>query len=69
MNSGSTRRVHPRNVEIFKTISDYPFDQRRERNGWKKALAEVCVIGGVKAIREYILDVRTVSSDDLANIE
>ena len=69
MNSGSTRRGHPRNVEIFKTISDYPFDKRRKKNGWKKALAEVCVIGGVKAIKEYIVDVRTISSDDLTNIE
>ena len=69
MNSGSTRRAHPRNVGIFKTISNYPFDKRRKRNGWKKALAEVCVIGGVKAIREYIVDVRTISSDDLTKIE
>lgn len=69
MNSGSTRRGHSRNVGIFKTIDDYPFDKRRKNNGWKRALAEVCVIGGVKTIREYVLDVRTISSGDLADIE
>ena len=70
MNSGATRPIaHRRDLGIFKTIDDFPFDNRKKLYGLRKALAEVCVMGGVKAIREYAIDVKTVSTGDLINIE
>ena len=51
MNSGCTRPfAHPRNLELFQTLSDYPFERRRKKYGSAKALAEVCVTDGVELI-------------------
>ena len=70
INSGATRpKAHQRDLGIFKMIDEYLFDDRKKLYGLRKALAEVCVMGGVRAIKEYAIDVRTVSSFDLVNIE
>ena len=51
MNSGSTKRMaHPRDMGLFKTISDYPFESRRRKYGRARAVAEVCVLESVRRI-------------------
>lgn len=62
MNSGATKPFpHPRSMEMFKGISDYPFEQRLRRYREEGAIAEVCVVDGVKNIEACVLEVRTVT--------
>ena len=66
MNSGSTKRMaHPRDMNLFKTFADYPFEFRRERYGKAKAVAEVCVLEGVDGIAEAVLEIKRGSADDI----
>ena len=58
MNSGSTKPMpHPRDMNLFKTFEDYPFEVRRRR-GKEGAVAEVCVVDGVEKIRDAVVDVK-----------
>lgn len=57
MNSGSTNRGHPRDMNLFKRFEDYPFYTRR-RHGIESAVAEVCVEDRVEKIREAVVDVK-----------
>ncbi len=66
MNSGSTKRgAHPRTMELFKRIEEYPFECRRKRCGKAKAVAEVCVLDRVEKIVEAVLEVRRGSADEI----
>ncbi|MCY4304934.1 MAG: hypothetical protein OXC62_09200 [Aestuariivita sp.] len=70
MNSGATKPVpHPRDLNLFKTFEEFSFDDYRKRRGVKNAIAEVCVINQVRDIKDLVVDVRTVTLDDLDNIE
>ena len=69
MNSGATKPIpHPRDLNLFKTFEEFPFGDRRKRYGVKKAVAEVCVLNSVRDIKDLIVDVRTVTLDDLDDI-
>lgn len=63
MNSGSTKPfAHPRDMDLFKRIEDYPFESRRKRCGRAKAVAEVCVLDRVEKIAEAVLEVKRGSA-------
>ena len=66
MNSGSTKRMaHPRDMGLFKTISDYPFESRRRKYGRARAVAEVCVLESVRRIGDAVLDIKSGSATDI----
>ena len=59
MNSGSTAQwAHPRDMDLFKRIEDYPFPARATPSKVAKAVAEVCVVDGVVRVAEAVLDVK-----------
>lgn len=66
MNSGATKPFpHPRDLQLFKKIDSFPFDERLKSHRVAKAIAEVCVVGAVPDIADIVTDVRAVSIDDL----
>lgn len=66
MNSGATKPIpHARDLNLFKRFGDSPFDERLKSHRHAKAVAEVCVVGGIPDIADLVLDVRTVSLSDL----
>jgi len=57
MNSGATKPFpHPRDLNLFKTFEEFPFDDRRKRYRVANAIAEVCVINSVRDIEDLIVD-------------
>ena len=69
MNSGATKPFpHPRDFNLFKKLSDFPFDQRLKSHGIAKAVAEVCVLDRVDEIEKIVLDVQNVEVGDLDNL-
>lgn len=59
MNSGCTKPfAHPRDMDLFKRIEDYPFESRRKHCGRAKAVAEICVLDRVEKIAKAVLEVR-----------
>ncbi len=66
MNSGATIPYpHPRDMNLFKTIQDYPFDCKKKKQGFKKAIAEVCVKNQVKRIKEVVDDTEYGLAEDI----
>ena len=65
MNSGSTYRSYPRDMTLFKSIENYPFEERWRKQRRKGAIAEVCVKDGVKQIREAVIEVRQGLAKDI----
>ena len=66
MNSGSTNPMpHPRDMGLFKTVSDYPFESRLRKYGRACAVAEVCVLEGVRRIGDAVLDVKSGSASEV----
>ena len=66
MNSGCTRPYpHGRNLDLFKRFEDYPFDNRLNRYGRAKAIAEVCVLDKVDKIREAVLETKHGLAKDI----
>jgi hypothetical protein len=69
MNSGATKpKAHPRDLNLFKCIADFPLDKRLKSHGPAKAIAEVCVIDRVGNISDMIIDVMNVTVEDLPRI-
>ena len=63
MNSGCTRPMpHPRDMDLFKRIDDYPFPNRPSPSVVKKAIAEVCVIDRVERMAEVVIKVESGSA-------
>ena len=59
MNSGCTKPMPwPRDMTLFKTFQDYPFEERRRKYGVTKAVAEICVLDRVERIAEAVLEVK-----------
>jgi len=56
MNSGCTKPFpHPRSIDIFRRIADYPFDHwRRRKGGARKAIVELAVDGAVSDITALV---------------
>ena len=70
INSGSTYRSYPRDMTLFKSIENYPFEERWQKQRRKGAIAEVCVKDGVKQIREAVIKVkRGLAKDILKDLE
>lgn len=71
MNSGSTKPMaHPRDMDLFKRIENYPFETRRRKQGRDRAVAEVCVMERADRIREAVVDVkRGLPEEILAELE
>ena len=66
MNSGCTKPfAHPRDMDMFKRIEDYPFEFRRRHCGRAKAVAEICVLDCVEKIVEAVLEVRSGSAKEI----
>ena len=69
MNSGATKPFpHPRDLGLFKRFEEFPFDDRLKSHKPAKAVAEVCVVGGIQDIGDVVVDVRTVTVDDLGDL-
>ncbi len=65
MNSGATKPFpHARSMNLFKRIREYPFDERVRKYRLEGAIAEVCVVDGVKEIGDCVVDVRTVTVEE-----
>jgi len=63
MNSGSTSPfAHPRGRDTFKSIADYPFDDRRRRRGLDDAIAELTVEYAVPDVAAIALKVEEVGA-------
>lgn len=66
MNSGNTKPfAHERTPELFQKISDFPFEKRRKTRSLKDTVVELTVPEGVSNISDYVLDVQTISIDEL----
>ena len=65
INSGSTYRSYPRDMTLFKSIEDYPFEERWQKQKRKGAIAEVCVKDGVKQIQEAVIQVKHGLAEDI----
>ena len=66
INSGATKPfAHPRDLSLFKRIEEFPFDDRLKSHRQGKAVAEVCVVGGIRDIADVVVEVRTATIDDL----
>ena len=66
MNSGCTKPFpHKREMGLFKSFEDYPFDYRLRQCGRKRAVAEVCVLDRVDRIQEAVIDRIHGLSDDI----
>lgn len=69
INSGATRPIpHPRDLSLFKTIAEYPFEDRKRRYGLGSAVAEVCVVGAVENIEDCVLDVASVTLSEARDL-
>lgn len=61
INSGSTKPFpHPRSLKLFRTLDDFPYDERARLYGIGNALAEVCFVNGIENISDYVVDVKTI---------
>ena len=59
MNSGSTKPMpHPRDMDLFKRIEDYPFPERPSPSKVAKAVAEVCVVDQVRRVADAVVDLK-----------
>ena len=66
MNSGCTKPMpHPRDMDLFKPLKDYPFPERPSASAVAKAVAEVCVVDGVERIAEAVIGVKSGSARDV----
>lgn len=69
MNSGATKPYpHPRSMDMFMKLVDFPFDERMRRHRIEGAVAEVCVVHGVEEIEACTLAVETVSVSEAMEI-
>jgi len=69
INSGSTYRSFPRDLTLFKRIQDFPFDERLQKQGRERAVAEICVMDRVDTIREAVVGVECgLAAEILANL-
>ena len=69
MNSGATKPFpHPRDLDLFKRFEEFPFDDRLKSHKPARAVAEVCVVEGIRDIGDLVVDVRTVTVDDLVDL-
>lgn len=58
INSGSTiYRPQRRGRSTFRTLRDYPFEERRRLRGVKNAIAEMCVDSGVPDVANFVVRV------------
>ena len=65
MNSGGTKPFpHPRSLDLFKSIPDYPFEERVRKCRLQGAIAEVCVLDRVEELAACTLEVRTVTQEE-----
>lgn len=56
INSGSTiYNPQPRGLDLFRSIEDYPYEERLRRRGAADAIAELVVVGGVHDIESHVV--------------
>lgn len=61
INSGATLYTpQPRGHDTFRSIADYPFDERRKTRKVMDSVAELVVIDGVPDIKDHLIAVHTV---------
>ena len=66
MNSGSTKPMpHPRDMDLFRRLQDYPFPEQPSPSAVAKAVAEVCVVDRVEKISEAVLEVVSGSAREV----
>lgn len=70
INSGATKPFpHHRDLDLFKSFEEFPFDERKNKYTTAKAVAEVCVVCGIRDIKDLVIDVSTVTVNELDEIE
>jgi hypothetical protein len=63
INSGSTLYVpQPRGRQTFRSIRDYPFDERRKGRKISAAIAELVVLDGVPDIMDHLIAAHSIDS-------
>ncbi|MYG43198.1 MAG: hypothetical protein F4203_08720 [Rhodobacteraceae bacterium] len=67
LNSGSTRYGHKRDLDIFKTIEDYPFGFSKKQTGLKRVVAEVCVLDRVEKISDAVIGMKHGLAEEILN--
>lgn len=70
MNTGATifPTSPPRGAESFMTIADFPFAERRRGRSLEDAVVELCVIGGVDNIEDFVLRVERRQGSDVVDV-
>ncbi len=64
MNTGNTRPFpHPRSLETFRSMSEYPYQDRRHLSAYF-AVVELTVTGGVPDVKDFVTKVEHASISD-----
>lgn len=67
MNSGCTRPwKHPRGTNTFRSIDDYPYQERRRGRSRDDIVVELTVIGGVPDIKDFTLGVTRMQKSEVS---
>lgn len=66
INSGNARPMaFLRDLTLFETLQDYPFEERRRKYDKARAIAEVCVVERVQKIADMVIQVQTGTADEI----
>jgi hypothetical protein len=66
MNSGATRPFpHPRSLDTFKSLSEYPFADLRRRRSARNVIVELAVEYSVPNISDYVVEVRRMRGSQI----
>lgn len=69
INSGSTiYNPRERGDGTFRSLNEYPFDERRKLRGLKNAIAEAAVVYAVPDLREFVLRVESRKGDRIVSV-
>jgi hypothetical protein len=65
LNSGATiYNPQPRGLDTFRSIADYPYDERRKTRSIEKSIVELVVRGGVPDIRDHLISAHRVENGE-----
>ena len=65
MNTGNTKPFpHPRGINTFKSIENFPFEERFKKNKLENTVVELCVNEGVPDIEDYTTGVNRVKGKE-----
>ena len=69
MNSGATRPFpHPRSLDTFKSLSEYPFARLRRRRSIRNIIVELAVAYSVPNISDYVAEIRRMRGSHIVEL-